>query len=383
MHKRKIFIVFDQLPDKEKGGLVYTYTQFISLLSDEYDIEIISVFDSGFDTFHGCKVRNLIPYKTNVVVSDFKKYIKEGKYGSALNIPFSAGLYFALEPVAKKRVKKVLDQYADKIVIAVSPAAATFIPSGTPFILEFHIKYEYFFEGGVIQKLQVKLMSKPSLILFRTQRDMLKASSYYNSGYIYNFLYNNYSQKKKIGEKSRQRKILFMGRLEDAKDPMRLLRNAKELKKRVGDFQLDIYGSGSMKEEMNNYIKANGLSNCVCLKGFTDNKEVYNDYSLLWMTSKYEGFPVVTIEAKANGVPTVSTNWNGGIREVIHNGQDGYIVDTDKEFIDCTVQLLENQEMLNEFSKKALKDFDRFNADTAKKRWTKILEDFSKKQNKR
>lgn len=377
MRKRKIFIVFDQLPDKEKGGLVYTYTQFISLLSNEYDIEIISVFDSGFDTFYGCNVRNLISYKTNVVVSDFKKYIKEKKYGSALNIPFSAGLYFLMEPLGKKRVKKVLDQYKDKIVIAVSPAAATFIPKNIPFILEVHINYEYFFEGGLLQKMQIQLMSKPSIALFRTKRDMLKASSKLNAGYIYNFLNNDhYPETRNIGENIRKNKILFMGRLEEVKDPMRLLRNAKELKKRIGNFQLDIYGSGSMKEDMNDYIKANNLSDCVCLKGFTDNKKVYNDYSLLWMTSKNEGFGLVIIEAKANGVPTISTNWEGGIEEVINDGKDGYIVNNDEEFIERTIQLLNNPELLQKLSWNSVIDFERFSMERARKNWKKILDNF-------
>lgn len=44
---------------------------------------------------------------------------------------------------------------------------------------------------------------------------------------------------------------------------------------------------------------------------------VYKDYSLLWITSDYEGFGLVIIEAKANGVPTISTNWGEGVFEVI------------------------------------------------------------------
>lgn len=379
--KKKIFIVFDQLPKKELGGLVYTYTQLIPLLSEKYQVEVISVFESGFETFCGCKVRNLIPYKANVVVSDFKKFIEKKKYVQALNIPFSAALYFAMEPIAKKKVREIINRYNKPIIIAVSPAAATFIPKRIPFILEIHVKYEYFFQGSLIPSLQTKLMGLPSLTLFRSQRDMEQAPKTLNPGFVYNFVDETiFFHKKKIGSEERNKKILFMGRLEDVKDPFRLLDNAKRLKEIIGKFQLDLYGTGSLKDKLEQYIQENDLSNCVSLKGFIDDKQIYNDYALLWMTSKSEGFPVVAIEAKANGVPIISTNWQGGIQEVIHDGWDGYIVDSDEDFVERTIELLSNKEKLEKMSRNALQDFERFNSQTAKERWFYILEIFSNKQ---
>ena len=45
MESKKLYIVFDQIPNKSSGGLVATYISLVKLLEKEYDIEIISIFD--------------------------------------------------------------------------------------------------------------------------------------------------------------------------------------------------------------------------------------------------------------------------------------------------------------------------------------------------
>ena len=66
---------------------------------------------------------------------------------------------------------------------------------------------------------------------------------------------------------------------------------------------MDIYGDGPLFLTLQEKIKQMGLQETVYLKGFVDNKAIYQKYDLLWITSTFEGFGLVVIEAMANGIP--------------------------------------------------------------------------------
>jgi glycosyltransferase involved in cell wall biosynthesis len=54
---------------------------------------------------------------------------------------------------------------------------------------------------------------------------------------------------------------------------------------------------------------------------------------LFLMASLYEGFPNAVIEANASGIPVIAFNAPGGISEIITNGENGYLVNNDEEFV--------------------------------------------------
>ncbi len=377
--KKKLFIVFDQIPPATAGGLVFTYTQLIPLLGEFYEVEVISVFESGVNEFMGRKVHNLIHYQTDVTLSMIKTYFSSGEILKALNIPFSSLLYYLDIPTGRRKTAEVLSSAPDSVVLAVSPAAAMYIPKNHPYILEIHSTYDYFYNGGLIQKSQIRLMNQPSMILFRTEADAKKAAGLGNSSFVYNFIKGKAKSEIELSDlKKRKNRIIFLARLEEVKDPLRMLHLAELLKKKIPDFTLDIYGSGSMEEPMKQFILEHGLTDQVHLKGFTNDKSVYQNYSLIWMTSKYEGLGMTLVEAKQMGVPAVVTCWGDQVYEVVEPGMDGFVCQTDEEFVEKTVMLLENESMLLDFSRNALQSFERFGQDQARASWKKILNDFEK-----
>ena len=82
------------------------------------------------------------------------------------------------------------------------------------------------------------------------------------------------------------------------------------------------------------------------------------------------------IEAKAKGVPTISTNWGDGVFEVIHDEEDGFVENTVENIVDRTVELMNDKELLINISKNALKNFDEFSKENAYKRWIELLKRF-------
>lgn len=93
------------------------------------------------------------------------------------------------------------------------------------------------------------------------------------------------------------------------------------------DWTLDIFGEGRQRHRLEKMISARGLEGKVCLKGNSTNirKELLSS-SFILMSSRYEGFPMVLLEAAACGVPMVSYNCPSGPSEIITDGENGFLV---------------------------------------------------------
>lgn len=101
------------------------------------------------------------------------------------------------------------------------------------------------------------------------------------------------------------------------------------------NIKLYILGEGEEKENLSNIIKKLNLEERVFLLGKKLNPYVYmKNADLLILSSKYEGFPNVLIEAGACGLYSICNNCPGGINEIILEGINGNIVDfNDKNLV--------------------------------------------------
>lgn len=116
-----------------------------------------------------------------------------------------------------------------------------------------------------------------------------------------------------------KKEIVTVGRLEPQKNQKLLINAFSELAKDFPDYTLIIYGEGSLRNELENYIISKGLQSKVVLPGVKNNIQEYiKDASLFVLSSDYEGIPNALIEAMAIGLPCVSTDCSpGGARELI------------------------------------------------------------------
>ncbi len=370
---KKLYIVFDRVPSTSSGGLVATYIRLVELLKHDYDIEIISIFDadqSNKDQFKNNKINVMNGYKINLDFKNILQYVKEKRFLKCLSCIGNILYYFMSIPYNRKKIKNLVKN--DKVIVS-SPSAAIFMPKQIDFILELHIRYEYFFGTNKLGRLQSKLMTKPHLMLFRSKIDAKKAKKDgYNASYIYNF-FDNKDINLDTTIKDRKNKIIFLGRLEKQKNPDKLMRVMCELKKIQPDFTLDIYGTGSLEQYLKKRITELHLENNVFMKGFTTNKNIYQHYSMLVMTSRDEGFPLTVIEAKANATPTVTNIWGDAVYETVKDGIDGFIVDDDKEMAIKISEILNDDTLLDTLCNNSLKEYNQFSSATARKRWIQIL----------
>jgi len=122
--------------------------------------------------------------------------------------------------------------------------------------------------------------------------------------------------------------ICAIGRLEFSKGFDILLEAFSKLRdKRI---ELIILGDGSLRSELERQAEVLGISKRVKLAGFfLDPTEVLARSRLFVLSSRWEGFGNVLVEALALGVPIVSTDCPGAPRSILLNGALGHLVQVD------------------------------------------------------
>lgn len=93
-----------------------------------------------------------------------------------------------------------------------------------------------------------------------------------------------------------------------------------------GDWQLTIIGDGKDKERLMNLADNLGINQRISWLGWKDKPfDCITNASLLLLTSEYEGFGMVLVEAMSRGIPCISTNCPVGPSDIIENGKNGWL----------------------------------------------------------
>lgn len=120
--------------------------------------------------------------------------------------------------------------------------------------------------------------------------------------------------------------ILNVGTLKAQKDQATLLRAFAILVSEL-DARLVILGEGELRDELEALAVGLGIADRVTLPGFTsDPSQVYRSASLFVLSSAWEGFGNVVVEALEHGIPVVSTDCPSGPSEILENGRFGTLV---------------------------------------------------------
>jgi glycosyltransferase involved in cell wall biosynthesis len=120
--------------------------------------------------------------------------------------------------------------------------------------------------------------------------------------------------------------ILAVGKLKAQKDHATLLRAFALLPESLGA-KLTIVGEGPLRRELEQLVKELKLCGRVALPGFTlDPYRWYRSADVFVLSSKWEGFGNVIVEALESGLPVVSTDCNSGPAEILEDGRFGRLV---------------------------------------------------------
>ena len=123
--------------------------------------------------------------------------------------------------------------------------------------------------------------------------------------------------------------ILFVGTLRPVKGVRYLIEAMKIIRQRNPNTRLMLVGDGEDREKLEGLVGEFDLKKCVSFVGRVQNEKVpvYMAASDVFvLPSLSEGFPVVSLEAMASGLPIIATNV-GGLPEVVQNGENGFLIE--------------------------------------------------------
>ena len=123
------------------------------------------------------------------------------------------------------------------------------------------------------------------------------------------------------------KKIISVGRLTYQKNFQTAVKVASSVLPQFPDWQWDIYGQGEDLDDLLRMTREAGIDGQMHFCGqVTDLYERYKDYSIMVMTSRYEGFPMTLLEGLGNGLPLLSFDIPTGPDEIIEDGINGYLI---------------------------------------------------------
>jgi len=134
--------------------------------------------------------------------------------------------------------------------------------------------------------------------------------------------------------------ILFSGRLDENKNPLRLLDIFKMVLEQLPNAHLYFMGAGKLKDIVEEKIEAMQLGDSVTLLGYQQNPfPIIQQADVTCMVSKSEGFSIGLLESVALGVPFASTKV-GGAELLANEGKCGKVFDTDEEAAEAIIDLI-------------------------------------------
>ncbi|MBI87373.1 MAG: hypothetical protein CMG63_04750 [Candidatus Marinimicrobia bacterium] len=168
--------------------------------------------------------------------------------------------------------------------------------------------------------------------------------------------------------------LLGIGRLHEQKN-FELLINAFSKTKARERAKLLILGDGHMKKQLQKMVRELNLESKVYLMGQRDNiVDYYIQSKIFILSSIYEGFPNVLVEALANQCPIISTNCPTGPSEIINNYKNGILVENGNETQMCKAidKLFFNKDLINTFKNNAIKSVEYLDIKIIAQKWLEV-----------
>lgn len=174
--------------------------------------------------------------------------------------------------------------------------------------------------------------------------------------------------------------ILFVGRLNILQKRVDLLMEIwTKLHAECPDWQFWIVGEGESKGFMENYCKENKLER-VKFFGKDNPNEYYKKAKLFHMTSAFEGFGNVLVEAQSYGCVPVLFNSYSAAEDIVTHNVDGILVKPldVEEFVRQNLELINNPEHLKQMSIHAFENMTKFSYKETYKKWDAVFKNIIK-----
>lgn len=170
---------------------------------------------------------------------------------------------------------------------------------------------------------------------------------------------------------------IAVGRIQYQKGFDTLVKVFRKVHVKHPEWVVRIYGDGNLRSELEQQIKDAGLEGIINLMGrSTDIIKKMRDASFFILSSRFEGFPMVLIEAQSQGIPIVSFDCPNGPSDIIEDGVNGILVENQnkEKLYDGICYMIEHPKERKQMGKKSLANVDQYSTEVICDMWTRLFQ---------
>ncbi|MDB9940943.1 glycosyltransferase [Candidatus Pelagibacter sp.] len=333
MNKKILFL----MPDFNGGGAEGVFIQLANYFSLKYQVHFMVLKSSG---------PNLNKLNTNIKVIELKKdssvksIFKINKYIKQNNIDVAMGtlaMAYAISIASLFGSKKC--KYIARVgsIISSNLSNTSLVKR---FILSLYQKALNFSDTIITQSISMdedldNYINKKTEVIYNP--------------ISLNKIISMSEEKSSIKLDNKYFNIISVGRLAYEKDYKTAILSIAKLKKKIKNIRYYILGDGDLREELLKYSNSLDLNVNIIFVGHLENPySIMKNTNVLLLTSLYEGFSNAILESLALNVPVVATDSPGGNKEIISNGENGFLVKVgDSDDIAQKLMLIKEQKNYN------------------------------------
>ena len=364
------------------GGIEKCITNLANLISDNYEVEIISTYKLADEPVYSLnkniKVTYLIDkYKPNR--EEWKQSIKKLKPITFIKETYKALLVLFLR---RRKTIQAIKKCDSDIIISTRVLFNNWLgeySNNKTYKIGWEHNHHHQ-DVNYIKKVVNSTRKLDKLVLVSDSlrsfyKKELKEKNYKcKCVYIPNMLDSVPDKVSKLDKKN----LISVGRLSREKGFTDLIEVFKLIHEERPDWHLDIVGDGSEKNKIVDMIYLNKLTDYVTMHGYLKKDKIdklLDNSAIYLMTSYTESFGIVLIEAMSHGVPCVAFSSAEGANDLITNDKNGYLIDNrdHKEMAKQVIKLIDDINLRKELGKEGRVTSLNYTSEKVKDSWDRLL----------
>jgi glycosyltransferase involved in cell wall biosynthesis len=361
------------------GGVARTVVNLANHLAQHHDVELISVFQSRREPRFELdpRVRRTVLHHVRPPHGWVGRLL--GRFGTRLRpLPVDQGANLFTDLLLRRKLRRLRGD----VLVTTRPwlhlAAVTWAPPGIVTIGQDHLNFRRRMHNERQAALMRAVIPRLDALAVLTRADARDYRQLAEDSRVRIVKMPNALPWPVADEPAplEDKVVISAGRLVPQKGFDRLVEAWAQVAPRHPDWQVHIYGTGDGRRNLLRQARELGVEGQVQLKGYTtDLRTVLRTASVYALTSRFEGFGMVLIEAMSQGVPPVAMNCPRGPGEIVHDGENGLLVrnrDVDG-FAEALETLISDTELRRRLGRQAHQDARDYEREPIGRRWETLF----------
>lgn len=185
--------------------------------------------------------------------------------------------------------------------------------------------------------------------------------------------------KNDVDYQKKENTILYVGRISNAQKRIGSLLNIwKLVQAELPNWNIEIVGGGP---ELCYWKRQSSKMNLkrISFRDFVDPEEYYIKSKIILMTSLYEGFPMVLVEAMQYGCIPIAYNSFAALSDIIEDSINGYMIKPfdSKEYVRKLIMLANDEDRMMCMSKRCMEKSSTFDSKVVAKKWINLFSELN------